>query len=49
MNMLGIGKEECLIVEDSPKGKKAAYASGARVLEVTDIYDVTLNNIRRIL
>ena len=49
MNMLGISKEECLIVEDSPKGKKAAYASGAKVLEVKDVYDVTLDNIRRVI
>tara|TARA_R100001591_G_scaffold95689_1_gene101486 strand:- start:30 stop:626 length:597 start_codon:yes stop_codon:yes gene_type:complete len=49
MNMLEISKEECLIVEDSPKGKKAAYASGAKVLEVKDVYDVTLDNIRRVI
>ncbi len=44
---LGITREECIIVEDSPKGKQAAYASGAKVLEVEDIYDVTYDNIRR--
>ena len=49
MDMLGISKEECLIVEDSPKGKKAAYASGAKVLEVKDVYDVTLDSIRRVI
>ena len=49
MNRLGLTNEECLIVEDSPKGKQAAYASGAKVLEVNDVYDVTLDSIRRIL
>ena len=28
--------EETLIVEDSPKGKEAAYRSGCKVLEVND-------------
>lgn len=49
MNKLGLTKNECLIIEDSIKGKLAAYASGAKVLEVEDIYDVTLDNIRRLL
>ena len=47
MNKLGLTKEECLIVEDSPKGKQSAYASGAKVLEVKDVYDVTLDNVKR--
>jgi HAD superfamily hydrolase (TIGR01509 family) len=47
MNKLQVAKEACLIVEDSPKGKTAAYDSGAKVLEVSDVYDVTLDNIRR--
>lgn len=49
MSKLGFTKNECLIVEDSTKGKLAAYASGAKVLEVEDIYDVILDNIRRLL
>ena len=49
MNRLGLASEGCLIIEDSPKGKQAAYASGAKVLEVNDVYDVTLDNLRRIL
>ena len=49
MNRLGLAKQECLIVEDSPKGKQSAYASGAKVLEVEDVYDVTLDNIRRVI
>ena len=49
MNKLCLAKQECLIVEDSPKGKQAAYTSGAKVLEVKDVYDVTLDNIRKML
>jgi len=49
MSSFSLKKEDCLIVEDSPKGKEAAYKSGASVLEVEDIYDVTLDNIRRFL
>ena len=49
MNRLELSNKECLVIEDSPKGKQAAYASGAKVLEVNDVYDVTLDNIRRIL
>ena len=37
-----LNKEECLIVEDSPVGRKAAYASGAHVLEVEDAEDLTM-------
>ena len=46
LDTLGISKEEALIIEDSPKGKKSAYASGAKVIEVKDIYDVTYDKIR---
>ena len=49
MSLFSIKKEECLIVEDSTIGKEAAHKSGARVLEVEDIYDVTLDNLRRFL
>jgi len=47
MSMLKVEKTECLIVEDSPKGRLAAHASGAKVLEVEDVYDVTLDRIKR--
>jgi HAD superfamily hydrolase (TIGR01509 family) len=47
MKKLNLSKQECLIIEDSPKGRQAAYASGARVMEVIDVYDVTLHNVRR--
>jgi dTDP-glucose pyrophosphorylase len=44
-----LNKEECLIVEDSPVGRTAAYASGAHVLEVEDAEDVTLTLLREAL
>ena len=43
---MGLDPSEVLIVEDSPKGIESAYKSGANVLEVIDIYDVTYCNIR---
>lgn len=38
--------EETLIIEDSPKGLKAAHASGAHVLRVKDSKDLTYDKIR---
>ena len=38
---LGIAPLECLIVEDNENGIRAARASGAHVLEVQDVDDVT--------
>jgi len=45
MRELGVLPEETLIIEDSPKGKKAAYDSGAHVLEVDNYYEVTLSKV----
>ena len=42
MGLAGLTPQECLIVEDSKPGRKAAYASRAHVLEVEDAEDVTL-------
>jgi beta-phosphoglucomutase len=36
---------ECLIVEDNENGIKAAVASGAHVLQVSEVSDVNLENI----
>jgi len=49
MKKYGIEKERCYIVEDSPKGRQAAYASGANVIEVEDSHDVTLGYIRSMI
>ena len=49
MEKYGIEKNRCYIVEDSPKGRQAAYASGANVIEVEDSYDVTLGYIRSMI
>jgi len=44
---LGLSPEECLICEDSPHGRKAAYSSGAHVLEIEDANDLTLEKIHQ--
>ncbi len=47
MQRLGVGPHETLIVEDNPHGVKAAEASGAHVMVVGGVADVTLPAIRR--
>ena len=37
--------EECMIVEDAPKGLEAARQTGANVYEVSGYHEVTLENI----
>ena len=44
---LGLLPEQCLICEDSPHGRKAAYSSGAHVLEIEDAIDLTLDKIHQ--
>jgi beta-phosphoglucomutase-like phosphatase (HAD superfamily) len=44
--LLDIKKEKCYIIEDSPKGKQAAYASGANVIEVDGVTDVNIKLLR---
>lgn len=39
-------KDQVLIVEDSPKGKRAAYASGCHVLEVANPDEVCIDIIK---
>lgn len=39
--------EECLILEDNPNGIKAALGSGAHLLKVETVQDVTLQNIKK--
>lgn len=46
---LDIQPSECLIVEDNEHGIQAARASGANVLEVTDVTEVTFYNISRFI
>jgi len=46
MSALGVSKDECLIVEDSPKGVQAAKASGAPVLIVKGPDDVTIELLK---
>ncbi len=42
----GLQPEECLVVEDNPNGVRAGLASGAYVLQVETVYDVTYENIK---
>lgn len=46
MELLGVTPDSTLIVEDSPFGLQAAYASGAHVLQVYSVRDVNYDNIR---
>lgn len=46
INRFGYKPEECLIVEDNPNGVKAALGSGANLLKVETVYDVTYQNIK---
>lgn len=41
----GVGPKETLIIEDSPYGLEAAYASCANVLRVKDSSEVTIDNL----
>ena len=43
---LNLNPSECLIVEDNENGIKAAIASGANVLKVESVDDVTYENIK---
>ena len=43
----GLKPEECLVVEDNPKGVQAGIASGAFVLKVENTSDVTYENIMK--
>lgn len=42
---LGVRPEQCVIVEDNDNGVRAAKASGAHVLRVESIHDVTYDNV----
>lgn len=45
INQLGLQPKECLVVEDNPHGLEAAHASGAHVLQVSDVSQTNLENI----
>jgi HAD superfamily hydrolase (TIGR01509 family) len=46
MQRAGCSPFECLIVEDSPYGLQAATASGAHVMPVAGVRDVTIPNLQ---
>jgi HAD superfamily hydrolase (TIGR01509 family) len=47
LTMLGISPREAMVVEDNEHGIAAAKASGAHVMIVQDVNDVTLDNIKK--
>jgi len=47
IHRLGLKPEECLILEDNENGIKAAKASGAHLMIIHEVNDVTLDNITR--
>ncbi len=49
MNKMNLKPEECLILEDNENGIKAAKASGAHLLKIGEITDVTYLNITNII
>lgn len=47
MECFGVTPNECVVVEDNPKGILAGKNSGAAVLEVSSVYDVNYENLVR--
>jgi beta-phosphoglucomutase len=47
MRRMNLSPEACLIVEDNDHGLQAARASGAHVMEVGGVFDVTYERLRR--
>ena len=47
ISKLGLKPEECLVVEDNKNGIKAAKAAKAHVMEVSTVYDVNYENIKK--
>lgn len=47
MENLSVHADECLVVEDNPKGIEAGKRSGAQVMEVATVYDVNYENIKK--
>lgn len=47
MECFGVAPNECVVVEDNPKGILAGKNSGAAVLEVSSVYDVNYENLVR--
>lgn len=47
IDLLGCQPDECLVVEDNEKGIAAARSSGAHLMVVQTVFDVTLGNIAK--
>ena len=46
MERLGVRPDECLVVEDNENGIRAAHASGAHVMEIENVDEVTYDGIK---
>jgi len=46
---LGLQPKECLVIEDNPKGQKAALDSGVQLMKVLDPHDVNYDHIKMII
>jgi|SRR6187399_271102 len=49
MKLFNVNCNDTLILEDSDVGLKAAYASGAYVMKIENVFDVTYSNIKNML
>ena len=49
MKIMNICKENCIIIEDSPKGIEAAIKSGAKVIKVNNVEQVDINLLKEML
>ena len=47
ISQLGLNPKECLILEDNENGIKAALASGAHLMRISDVEDANYQNIKR--
>lgn len=49
ISQLGLSPDQCVVVEDNDNGVRAAQASGAHVLKVETVHDVTYQNIKNFI
>jgi len=49
LHYFDVAKENAMIVEDSPKGLRAAYASGCKVLKVENATHVNIENLKEFI
>ncbi|WP_080832506.1 HAD family hydrolase [Cohnella massiliensis] len=49
MERLSLSPHECLVIEDNPNGIKAAEDSGASVMVVNSVFDITYDAIKKVI